>query len=162
MKSRVRRKLGGGEVHVQKYTSSDGTKVKRRTVTKEVPSASGTSIVKKETKKQKFASGQTRKEKKISVQRDASGVGKITSVKERTSKPGILGKLKGLVGKSEKYGYSERGQSTKAMSYDSAKGMQKSIKKGRNFTNSSPVKTTPNKTYDLPRLTLPTSDKKRK
>jgi hypothetical protein len=130
--SRTRKTLGGGTKTVTKSKSMDaaGTKIKTRTVSRDVPSDAGVSSVKKTTTKRKFASGQTSKRKVESVDRKNSGFGKTTTVKEKVSGPGVANKAKGLVTKSDKYAYKGTGSEAKSMNYKSAKGVQSLVKKG--------------------------------
>lgn len=132
-KVRTSRTLSGGKKTVtrSKYTDAAGTKIRTREVNKNVVSPTGAITgVSKTTTKRKFANGSTSKQKTQSVEREGAGVNKITSVKEKVSKKGILGKAKGLLSAANKYGYTGELSSAKSLNYRSAKGMQKAVKKG--------------------------------
>jgi hypothetical protein len=147
--TRTRRTLGGGTKTVTKSKNIDaaGTKTKTRTVTRETPTKKGVITTdegrlilgkgmvtsKKEVTKKRFPDRSTSKSKKETVYRGGENKN-LTTVKEKTSKGGLLNKAKGLVKGSDKYAYTSGNNfvsSAKDVNYGYAKKLQKNIKKGR-------------------------------
>ncbi len=147
--TRTRKTLGGGTKTVTKSKGmAAGVKTKTRTVTREIPTdmdvittdkgrrilSKGMVTTKKEVTKKRFPDRSTSKSKKETVYRGGENKD-LTTVKEKTSKGGLLNKAKGLVKGSNKYAYTSGGNnfvsSAKDVNYGYAKKLQKSIKKGR-------------------------------
>jgi hypothetical protein len=128
--TRTRRTLGGGTKTVIK---SKGTISKKRTVLREIPTDKGVVTTKKEVARNKYPDGLRTKSKKETVYRGGQNKN-LTTVKEKTSKGGLLNKAKSLVKGSNKYAYTSGDNfvsSAKEVNYGYAKKLQKSIKKGR-------------------------------